>query len=288
MAFLQFLDGEPDEKYGDRGTIVLDILKDTIQLAIHDALGRRATGTPIEVYRFLRHKVFHTLSTPLYAALDSTLGPIEDARLEAIYSACFQWTYSFANNCLLQSNDTPSLVSTSQVPSLVQNLLEDIDNGHIPTSKNDDRIIRILGELLSCMRRYLEDLKNEELARSTEHSLNLAIRGMNLQEKLDGGLIDDEAWQNAWNQPFRGRAMDALETKLQLNADAIRMDYKKATMSRIIPVVQASGTGKSRLAEEYGSFLTLLTAYRFVKKNFGVMLTLKNGSSFPGRVWLMF
>jgi hypothetical protein len=49
--------------------------------------------------------------------------------------------------------------------------------------------------------------------------------------------------------------------------------------------VQASGTGKSRLAEEYGSVLTLLM-YRFVRNNFGVMLSLWNGSGFPSCVYL--
>jgi hypothetical protein len=113
------------------------------------------------------------------------------------------------------------------------------------------------------------------------------MRGM--QEGLDGDLVNYDIWQKAWNRPFRGRALHALETKLQLNAEAIREspDCDKRDMSRIIPVVQASGTGKSRLSEEYGSFLSLLT-YRFVTKNFGVMVSLRNGSGFPACVYLMF
>jgi hypothetical protein len=75
---------------------------------------------------------------------------------------------------------------------------------------------------------------------------------MNLQEGLDADLIPRTDWQDAWNRPFSGGALNALETKLQLNAHAIRTDSKKRDMSRIIPVVQASGTGKSRLSEEYG------------------------------------
>jgi len=286
-AFVQFLNGKPVEGYGDAGTIVLDALKHTIQLTIQDALGRRVRGTPIDVYRFLRHKVVYMLSAPLHAILTSALGPIDDARFDVLYDACLQWAQSFGKICLFQSKDQPSLVPTSQVPSLIQNLVQDIDKQPIPASENDDRIVRISEELLSCMLQYLDDLKNEEeLARSTEHSLTLTVRGMNMQEALDGDLLDPEDWQRAWNQPYSGHALDALETKLQLNADAIRTDYKKAEMSRIIPVVQASGTGKSRLSEEYGSFLILLMASRFVRKNFGVMFSLKNGSSFPDRVCL--
>jgi len=288
-AFVQFLNGQPEENYGDKGIIVLDVLRRTIQFAIHDTLGRRVVGTPIDVYRFLRFNVFHTLSTPFHAALASALDPIDNARLDVIYEACWNWAQSFSSICLLQSKNTPSLVPTSQVPSLVQNLLQDIDKGDVPTSEIDHRIFGISEGLLACMRQYLEDLKNEEtLVQSTEQSLTLAVRGMNMQEALDGDLLDPKDWQQAWNQPFRGQALDALETKLQLEADAIRTDYKKAQMSRIIPVVQASGTGKSRLSEEYGSFPTLLTADRFVRKNFGVMLSLKNGSSFPDRVCLLF
>jgi hypothetical protein len=250
-AFVQFLNGKPNEKYGDRGATILDVLKHTIQLAIHNAFDSRATQAPIDVYRFLRLKVFYTLSTPLYPALTSTLAPIDDTRLDLIHDALCNWAQSFASIYLLQSNDTPSLIPTSQVPSLVQNLVQDIDKGHIPAPEIDDRIIRISEELLSCMRQYLEDLQNDEgLTRSAKHSLTLAVRGMNKQEGLDGDLIDYNDWLQAWNQPFRGQVLDALETKLQLNADAIRMDDKKTMMSRIISVVQASGTGKSRLSEE--------------------------------------
>src|SRR5439155_803620 len=149
--------------------------------------------------------------------------------------------------------DTPNPVSEPQFLSLIKGLLGDCDKGEVPTQVDDDRIIKISRELLSCMRQYLSDIKNkEDLARQAAQSLSTV--GMNMQEKLDGGLLDLQEWQNAWNHPFRGRALHALETKLQLNAHAIRNDDKKAQMSRIIPVVQASGTGKSRLSEEYDLF----------------------------------
>lgn len=112
------------------------------------------------------------------------------------------------------------------------------------------------------------------------------VDGMDSQEGVNGDLLDSGRWQNAWNQPFRGRALAALEIKLHLNAHAVRNDEKKEQMSRIIPVVQASGTGKSRLSEEYDPFLAVLIACRFVKHNFAVMLSLRNGSSFPHRVCL--
>jgi hypothetical protein len=48
-----------------------------------------------------------------------------------------------------------------------------------------------------------------------------------------------EDWQKAWNKPFCGRALDVLETKMQLHAHAIWSDIEKMQMSRIILVVQA-------------------------------------------------
>jgi len=281
-AFVQFLNGKPKKNYGDQGSIVVDVLKHTIQLAIHDEIGQSVKGPSIDEYRFLRN-VFVTFSYRIRRAFTPALGPPDDARVQAIREACITWTDSFVHFDIQQSKDTISMVRTSQVPNLVQTLLQDIEKGDIPASENDDRILRISGQLLLCMRQYL-DLK---LARSTEPLLTSAVRGMNIQEALDGDLLDSKDWQQAWNQPFRGQALDALEMKLQLNADAIRTDHKKADMSRIIPVVQASGTGKSRLSEEYSSFLTWLT-YRFVRKNFGVMLSLRNGSGFPDCVCLMF
>ena len=151
------------------------------------------------------------------------------------------------------------------------------------------RVMKISQELLSSMLQYLRDLKDDEEAAEKLASLSLqsrrSVHGMNLQEAMDGGLIASQQWEDAWNQPFRGQALAALETKLQLNADAICNDHKKKQMSRIIPVVQASGTGKSRMAEEYDHLHGVLIAHRYVKKNFAVMLSLMNGSSFPHRVY---
>jgi hypothetical protein len=149
--------------------------------------------------------------------------------------------------------------------SWVKNLLQDCDKGKAPTQIEDFRLIEISQELLPCMRRHVTDLKVEEMTRRFKE-LHVPVHGMNSQEGLDGDLLPWKEWQDAWNQPFQGEALAALTTKLQLNAQAIRTDPKKEQMSRIIPVVQASGTGKSRLSEEYVLFLTVLTAQVCHKK----------------------
>ena len=63
--------------------------------------------------------------------------------------------------------------------------------------------------------------------------------------------IPQGEWRNAWTSEFRGHVLESLELKLDLNVQAVWNDGDREIMSRIIPVVQASGTGKSRLAEEY-------------------------------------
>lgn len=62
--------------------------------------------------------------------------------------------------------------------------------------------------------------------------------------------IPQTEWDEAWRAEFCGNVLDRLELKLHLNVSAVANDENKMFMSRIIPVVQASGTGKSRLAEE--------------------------------------
>lgn len=59
-----------------------------------------------------------------------------------------------------------------------------------------------------------------------------------------------EVWEEAWHSPFHGDVLKRLELKLHNNSDMVVTEAKKEYMSRIIPVVQSSGTGKSRLAEE--------------------------------------
>jgi hypothetical protein len=284
-VFYDFLDGESVAPYGDMGTTVIDILQRTVRLAIYQALSRTPSIRTDE-FEFLRCRVFPMLALLLSSEMTSVLPPINVNVALVVRLACYEWASSFAAHLPRSSDEKSSVLSNSQVLSSVKNLLQDCDEGKAPTQIEEFRLIEISQELLLCMRRHLTDLKDVEETARRFTELRVSVRGMNSQEGLDGDLLPWKEWQDAWNQPFRGQALAALETKLQLNAQAIRTDIKKEQMSRIIPVVQASGTGKSRLSEEYGLFLAVLTAYRYVKKKFAVMLCFKNGSSFPSRVCL--
>ena len=261
--FVQFLEGTSVFPYGDNGVAVIDVLRKRIQVEFYnafcDTLGQRKPGIRMDIFRFLRTKVFRYVMASLPSARTSELGHLDGE--DEIWTACYDWVVSFSTTHLvLPSENTPNLVSESKSLTLIKELFEACDKGEAPIQINDSRIDKISHQLLWCMRRHLADLEDDErLARKAADSLKFtSIGGMDMQEALDAGLFHTEDWQNAWNQPYRGRPLHALENKLQLNAHAIRNDVKKAQMSRIIPVVQASGTGKSRLSEEYSALLTFV------------------------------
>lgn len=126
------------------------------------------------------------------------------------------------------------MLSNSQVLSLVKSVLQDCDEGKAPTQIEEFRLNQISRELFLCMHRYLTDQKEIELDETSRSFAGLHVHGMNSQEGLGGDLLPWREWQDAWNQPFQGQALAALETKLQLNAQAIRTDETKFQMSRII------------------------------------------------------
>jgi hypothetical protein len=89
----------------------------------------------------------------------------------------------------------------------------------------------------------LDDLDSKE----KEKALSELPSALPQSERQNLCTIDDREWGNAWATKFHGTR---LEYKLHLNACAVATNSEKKRMSRIIPLVQASGTGKSRLAEE--------------------------------------
>ena len=267
--FCDFLDGKSVAPYGDMGPTVTDILQRTVRLAIYQELSTRTPGDGTDEFEFLHSTVFSMLHPLLLRAeIASVLAPIAGNVALVVRRACAAWIHSFAAHLPQSSDEKSNVLSNPQVLSLIKNLLQDCDNGETPAQTEEFRLIEISRELVLCMRRHLTDLKDVEEAARGFTELRISVRGMNLQEGLDGDLLSWGGWQDAWKQPFRGQALAALETKLQLNAHAIRTDFNKEQMSRIIPVVQASGTGKSRLAEEYGLFPCCFDGLQVCQKKF--------------------
>jgi hypothetical protein len=95
---------------------------------------------------------------------------------------------------------------------------------------------------------YLTSLK--DLAAKETNNASSEPSGLPQREHQNLCIIDDIEWDKAWVTEFRGDVLKRLEYKLHLNSRAVVTISDKLRMSRIIPLVQASGTGKSRLAEE--------------------------------------
>ena len=157
----------------------------------------------------------------------------------------------------------------------------------------DSRLKEIVSSLMACMKEFLSALSLIEVSRMQEsgspRSASPPIVGS--QNSQDATTAEFDAWLSAWKVPYHGSALRNLETKLQLNVRAVRgigvralERENKRSMSRIIPLVQSSGTGKSRLAEESHPFNRVAKSFRYVKHNFAVVLALKNGSAFPPAV----
>ena len=101
--------------------------------------------------------------------------------------------------------------------------------------------------LCNVMIRWLENLSGvliKNLNRPEEQTLSDRTK----RQTFDG-------WQDAWAMDYRGNALRHLENKLT----QLSLDVRNQSVSSLIPVVQASGAGKSRLAEMYLCSSTALT-----------------------------
>jgi hypothetical protein len=99
------------------------------------------------------------------------------------------------------------------------------------------------------LRQYLRSLEEDASGDNSEFPPHISLPATTrIMDNVSD--IGREEWDRAWTGEFRGNVLKKLEAKLRLNVHAVTKDVGKETMSRIIPVVQSSGTGKSRLAEE--------------------------------------
>ena len=196
------------------------------------------------------------------------------------------------NNSWSGPNSLSSMLQNST--DSIEMFLEDYFHGNIDQTELETRTDQIVGDIILCMEEFLSCLVPEQ-----------APPKKGLSSKVDGSLgtsqhegwntmLVPEDWQSAWKQPFRGKSLDFLKRKLALNVDALkharrssRGKISKLEMSRIIPIIQSSGTGKSRLAEEYDLSDDFVMP-RYVKDQFAMMLSLKNGHGFPDCVSLLF
>ena len=152
-----------------------------------------------------------------------------------------------------------NVFSRSSIFSLLYSLLEngrtslrDIDDEGV-TQKCDEIKNAIMNGLMEYLRKLSIAEAVAKLQRHTPPRGEEAMGGQN-QQDATRQVIEHSEWFHAWEEEFRGSALENLEVKLSLNVEALKTARNdKIDMSRIIPIVQSSGTGKSRLAEQYAS-----------------------------------
>ena len=124
------------------------------------------------------------------------------------------------------------------------------------TSAYDERtraVSDVCQVFLQVMIRWLENVSGVNVQRLFQSSSSEE----SLPEQTKRRIFD--GWKDAWTTEYRGDALVHLEDKLKQLSHDVQNGSKDQSMSRLIPVVQASGAGKSRLAEMYLHWSTALT-----------------------------
>lgn len=97
--------------------------------------------------------------------------------------------------------------------------------------------------------RFFGALKDMETIQSSTFSSS-----MDLNNELDM-----QALQNHWRQPYVGPSCDVLRDKIREYERKFSAVKPRKYYSKTITFMQSSGTGKSRLASEYGSICAMIT-----------------------------
>ena len=266
-AFIDYLDGKTISDFDDSAENLLSILSSVLEIGVRqqyaeflsirmqrlEERNESASIRDMDVVNFLI-AVFPSIgvvrrSGPIQTAFNS----LTDASIDII----FGWLRAYQKSDLDALRDPSSPVSffkifsQSSVYSPLYSLLEgdcaDIHNEDF-AQKCDEIKDAILNDLIQYLRRIsIEEARQRDSSPEGE----VVSGGLNDQD-LTTQAIQYTEWFLAWEDEFRGSALENLEVKLSLNVQALRTGRNdKTTMSRIIPIVQSSGTGKSRLAEQY-------------------------------------
>ena len=148
-------------------------------------------------------------------------------------------------NKWLEAYGDPLESNPEKLGSMAKMPLPNPDDSEIAINTTSEEISRkLLQYYLTSFDELVTGETEEVLARTPQHSWTERRTQQNVN------TICQRAWKEAWKSELRGDVLRRLELKLHFNLVAVVNEKAKANMSRIIPVVQSSGTGKSRLAEE--------------------------------------
>ena len=258
VAFKRYLEGHYTEPYGGQG-------KES-----RDHFIRLLTKTFLSVAEAQRLSHLDSSDSPKFINTAGFLYRVFAQVIQEIslfdWPVCapyYQWITLFSSNHVVTLNNSGS--DRKSPSSLLQDsndgiemFLEDYFCGILDQTELETRTNQIIGDLVHCMEDFLFRLVSEQDLEDKELSGKVAgLVDINSQEGWATKLFPED-WQHAWRQPFRGKSLMFLKQKLALNVNALQRGRKpssgkitKLEMSRLIPIVQSSGTGKSRLAQEY-------------------------------------
>jgi hypothetical protein len=266
-VFIKFLDGQETDKYGDSGSAVRVLLADYLcSIFISVANGLPANANRSSPGIVLQAVLLHVLSAVL---LDASSALNLTTINASVGLAVYQWM-----NMFMMSHVAPLLVQPvdpkdgQQMDSMlyesialhdIELLITDMISNHIFEPGGFlTRVKKISNRLFALMEEFLENLSEKEKQTPAQNSgaansNSSAIYGGGNRQDSKLSLFSYADWEMAWREPFRGDALDSLQTKLRLLTDSVTKLSFYHQMSRLIPIVQSSGTGKSRLAE-YNTF----------------------------------
>ena len=278
--FIDYLHGKANSAYDDSAEKLLNVLSSSIESLLHQRYhefvsirmknlkeGKESQSIEqIDVVNFLIevlpsiqdifilhpiHTAFSQLSKSSLYVLFGWLNGYQKSELDTLTNPSSQ---TLLSNTFSQSSVLPLLYSLLEGG---RTFLGNVDDKGL-AQECDEIKDAILNDLMEYLRRLsiaeaTAKLQTQRDLKHTPPGSEVVSGGPNQQDAITQDIEHSE-WFHAWEEEFRGSALDNLEVKLSLNVQALNTGRKdKIHMSRIIPIVQSSGTGKSRLAEQYAS-----------------------------------
>lgn len=269
LEFLQYLHGAEIEGLGSHGDETLRTVKTYLGATLTESVNRvrqamstddSSTGTPKRVDDVsLEWTVLDVISPAFFAA--HSWRDVEGGMSGWPSRLGSKWFTEF------QYQQVAPVREIIARPSMTEQLSND---SAARTSESDDllllnkkfRLADIVGQLIETAPG--SDKENGSLTDFVEQFTAAMLRFLEMQGGLTTALSNEEevrmktprfeGWEDAWGSQYRGDALKNLENKLlSLSMTAPRNDSSRGfrSMSRLIPIVQGSGAGKSRLADMY-------------------------------------
>jgi hypothetical protein len=246
-AFSRYLKGHFTEPYGGQGEESREHFVQTLTKAFESVAQTKCTNSSDRPQSINASDFLITVFSKIEGYF------MNQRRNSSVHFSYCHWVRLFFDHHVLTLETSRAKMSVLRdLTDTIQTFLEEyagMDHTELKT-----RTTEIVNEICLCMEDYLDCLASEQVPKGG----GLSPRASGLMHREDWNtLLFTTDLQKAWKRPFRGKSLMLLKQKLALNVDALqkvrrlsKTKISKLEMSRIIPILQSSGTGKSRLSEE--------------------------------------